>query len=463
MKKKLLALLLAAVMAAALMSTAFALDIAAVITSNCGDNLTWSYSNGVLTIQGTGRIYDYGELQDIGGYALHPKPWADYEDQLRTVNIGYGVTGIGSAAFSPSSWAVGSALTSVTIPSSVTYIGDYAFYFCKNLTDVVIPDSVTSIGMNAFDGCSSLKSVVIPNGVTVIEQETFFECTGLTGVVIPDGVTKIGHDAFYGCTSLTSVTIPDGITTISEGTFLNCSGLTSVTIPASVTTIGGLAFTGCDSLKDVYYGGTESQWKQVTIETSEFGNNDALTKAAIHYGGGTTTPPEEVPSFTDVPDWCAVGAGWAAQKGITTGTNESGTTFTPDRPCTEAEIVTFLYRAAGKQKAASSSPFIVESYYQDAVDWAYEQGLIDINFKPDALCTRSTTVLYIWQACGSDTSSASGSSFTDVPSGAAYADAVSWAVANGITTGTNDSGTTFSPNMICSRGQIVTFLYRAYA
>ena len=137
------------------------------------------------------------------------------------------------------------SLNSVTIPNSVTSIGDYAFYECTSLNSVIIPDSVTSIGVGAFNGCTKLTSVTIPDSVTSIGIYAFYNCTSLTSVTIPDSVTIIGGGTFCRCTSLTSVTIPDSVTSIGDDAFNGCTNLTSVTIPDSVTSIGGRAFSNC--------------------------------------------------------------------------------------------------------------------------------------------------------------------------------------------------------------------------
>ena len=144
-----------------------------------------------------------------------------------------------------------SGLTEYTIPDSVTTIGEWAFYGCSSLTSVTIPDSVTTIGSCALYECSSLTSVTIPDSVTTIGHDAFYDCTSLTSVTIPDSVTTIGNYAFRHCSSLTSVTIPDSVTKIEYSAFSECSSLTSVTIPDSVTTIEDDAFRGCRSLTSV--------------------------------------------------------------------------------------------------------------------------------------------------------------------------------------------------------------------
>ena len=142
-------------------------------------------------------------------------------------------------------------LTSITIPNSVTTIGQRAFLECRGLTSVSIPNSVTSFGDYVFSGCSGLTSITIPNSVTSIGVSAFRDCSGLTSVTIPNSVTSIGIGAFSGCTSLTSVTIPNSVTSIGVSAFSGCSGLTSITIPNSVTSIGDAAFSGCNSLTSI--------------------------------------------------------------------------------------------------------------------------------------------------------------------------------------------------------------------
>ena len=144
-----------------------------------------------------------------------------------------------------------SSLTSITIPNSVTHIGDDAFYGCSNLTSITIPNSVTSIGDYAFCACFRLTSITIPNSVTSIGDLAFSGCSSLTSITIPDSVTSIGDDAFSSCDSLTSVTIPNSVTSIGDYAFSSCDSLTSITIPNSVTSIGDYAFSACSSLTSI--------------------------------------------------------------------------------------------------------------------------------------------------------------------------------------------------------------------
>ena len=163
-------------------------------------------------------------------------------------------------------------------------------------------------------------------------------------------------------------------------------------------------------------------------------------------------------TFTDVSaeEYYAEPVAWAVEKGITAGTSD--TTFSPDETCTRAQIITFLWRAAGSPEPQSAGVFsdvAQDAYYAKATAWAAENGMSDgSTFAPEDPCTRQMAVEFMWKHAGSPDAAAA--SFTDVSS-----DAVDWALANGVTSGTSD--TTFSPNDTCTRAQIVTFLYRAFA
>ncbi len=182
----------------------------------------------------------------------------------------------------------------------------------------------------------------------------------------------------------------------------------------------------------------------------------------VQLSGFTNTPPIQSIGFTDVASgaYYEDAVKWAVDKKITSGT--TATTFAPGATCTDAQIITFLWRANGEPKSTIANPFgnVKESdYFYQAALWAHEKGLVSGNvFTSTTPCTRSQTVLYLWKLAGSP-EQAPISGLTDVDGGADYAKAVAWAVEQGITAGT--SKTTFSPDTTCTRGQIVTFLFRA--
>ena len=169
--------------------------------------------------------------------------------------------------------------------------------------------------------------------------------------------------------------------------------------------------------------------------------------------------------FYDVPNdaFFYEAVKWAVKSGVTNGLSD--TMFGPYESCTRAQIVTFLWRAAGSPEPKAMSSFTdvpASTYYAKAVAWAIENGITngmtETTFAPDATCTRGQIVTFLYRALKG---TASGSTnFTDVKSDTFYADAINWAVANNVTNGT--SNTTFSPNADCTRAEIVTFLYRAY-
>lgn len=179
----------------------------------------------------------------------------------------------------------------------------------------------------------------------------------------------------------------------------------------------------------------------------------------------TAPPTQPVINFTDVsPDKYYYDAvAWAVAEGITNGT--SATTFGPNAPCTRGQIITFLWRAAGSPSVSRNNPFTdVEpgDYWYDAVLWAVSKGITDgtsaTTFSPNDICTRGQAVEFLYRNAGSPTMTSS-AAFTDVAPDAYYSSAVAWALVNGITNGM--TATTFSPKENCTRGQIVTFLYRS--
>ena len=209
------------------------------------------YEDDVLFCKGRSKIISFRN-KNIESYVIPSSvtsigDWAFYGcDSLSEVVIPSSVTSIGNRAFS----GCGS-LSEVVIPSSVTSIGDRAFAGCGSLSEVVIPSSVTSIGDRAFKDCGSLSSIVIPSSVTSIGDWAFYDCRSLSDIVIPSSVTSIGDWAFCGCRSLSDIVIPSSVTRIGNSVFRGCSSLSDIVIPSSVTSIGDWAFGGCGSLSSI--------------------------------------------------------------------------------------------------------------------------------------------------------------------------------------------------------------------
>lgn len=362
---------------------------------------------------------------------------------LLRATLGDGVTSIGNSAFYGCT-----SLTTVAFSSGLTTIGDSAFSGCSSLTSVTLPNTVTSIGSHAFANCSSMKSLTLSNNLVSMDLWAFTDCSSLTSIFVPGSVKTIPKYAFSGCTSAKNITIYEGITTIEANAFRSCPGVTRLTLPSSLQGIGTAAFADSKGLRDVYYGGSEEQWN--AIKGVKY---TVLKDVTVHYNSPMPQPPA---SFNDVriSEWYAGPVAWASGLGIANGTGNGK--FDPTQPCTQAQILTFLYRGA----RADEGPYVAAdgSDMAAAEQWAREKGMIDSSYVGSTPCTRATAVYFIWQAFGSP--NASGSTFKDIPAGAEYTMSVSWAVQKGVTDGTGNGN--FSPNDVCNRGQIVTFLFRAY-
>ncbi len=171
-----------------------------------------------------------------------------------------------------------SGLTSVTLPSGISSLGDYAFSNSRSLSSINFPDGLNKIGANAFLNCGNLKTITIPSSVTSFDNA--FVGSGLESVTFAGGLKKISSNAFKDCVSLKSVSIGDGLTEIQYGAFNGCSGLESVYIPASVTSIGNAAFDGCTSLK-------------LTVDSGSYAENYAKANS-LPYQLNEEPVPEEV-------------------------------------------------------------------------------------------------------------------------------------------------------------------------
>ena len=205
--------------------------------------------------------------------------------------------------------------------------------------------------------------------------------------------------------------------------------------------------------------------------TATFKNPAFATQTKV-----VTTPRLQAPAptpnqnpFVDVPGnaYYYTPVLWAVQNGITSGTTP--TTFSPNAGCTRAQVVAFLWRAAGSPMPGSSrNPFTdvkLNAYYYNAVLWAVENGITagtsETTFSPDKICTRAQIVTFLWRYEDSPVPASDSNPFTDVNAGAYYAKAVLWASQTGVTAGL--SSTTFGPETTCTRAQVVSFLYRDIA
>lgn len=373
--------------------------------------------------------------------------------------------------------------------------------------------TTTTVTATTSDGTVETYDIVIDHDFYDISYEPFTNYNGVSGTAITtlsDRASTIIGSYKY----IDDIVVPKTVTSITS-----CMGNPKlVVIPKTVKTITGF-FGDFGGMKDpddvrerfleaykdkspssafrsdfhnpyypylmVLYEGTEAEWKAISKPdfVDENGrvypnnvqalyekgyvrfncNYYELTEGKTDTSEPTTPAAPTVSGFTDVTadKYYADAVKWAVDQGITTGV--TSTTFQPNATCTQAQIITFIWRSQGKPTVTTVAPYAnitSANYYYDAVNWAYATGMIDGSFNANSPCSRSLAMRYLYQMAGSPAVTGGGS-FTDVPASALYHDAVYWAVQQGITNGTTD--TTFSPDSICTRGQIVTFLWRAWA
>ena len=175
---------------------------------------------------------------------------------------------------------VGTILPLIAIPDLVTSIPNGAF-FLSGLETIELPKNLSRIEASAFCRCYNLKEINIPDSVTFIGHDAFSQCFELNEVHISKNTDTIEYGAFWKCSSLKSIVIPDSVESLESVTFQHCNDLSSITLPNSLKKIDHHNFSGCNNLKDVYFNGTEEEWKKIAIKD----NNDPLISANIHYQG----------------------------------------------------------------------------------------------------------------------------------------------------------------------------------
>ena len=196
---------------------------AVMASGSCGQNLTWTLSDGVLTITGTGPME-----------TSYNAPWNKDKKYIQKLELSEGITGISARAF----------------------------YNCTALTEVEIPDAVTEIGDSAFAGCSNLQKVTLSANMTRITSFVFSDCTSLASIEIPKGVIQIRSRAFSG-SGLSDIVLPESLTTINSYAFEDCDFLTRIYIPASVNVLGMGAFQECDNLERIIIAESNSGYTSI--------------------------------------------------------------------------------------------------------------------------------------------------------------------------------------------------------
>mgnify|MGYP005807259303 CR=1 FL=1 len=225
-------------------------------SKNCGSGLTWSLSAGVLSIEGSGTMTNYNEV--------NLPPWHGSREQITALSIGEGVASIGNLAFYGCS-----SLTAVTLPDTVTAVGDWAFADCTGLVMLMLGSGLRSIGESAFERCESLGAVKLPEGLEALGNRAFNRCSSLVSVTVPASVKSLGHMVFAYCRSLMQVHMQAQLTDLPEWTFYGDSRLSCVTLPSSMTGVEKYAFYGCSGLQLLYYGGSDENRQRIVEDIQE--------------------------------------------------------------------------------------------------------------------------------------------------------------------------------------------------
>ena len=338
-----------------------------------------------------------------------------------------------------------------------------------------------TIADQTYTGSGLTPEVKVTKNNQVINEDFDVTYTDNTNVGTATATVKVG-DTVIGTATFNIVKAKPTISITAEPASLVGGGKVTLTVTGvpeegnvTVTCDNGITV---DSENGTYSAVLPNRTVSYTF-TANYDESTNYTAASAkcevsvirRYSSSTTVTPEPEPTpddsskYADVPTnaYFADAVKWAVDKSVTNGLSD--TTFGPYESCTRAQIVTFLWRAAGSPEPKAASSFTdvpASAYYAKAVAWAVENGITngmtETTFAPNATCTRGQSVTFLYRALKG---TASGSTnFTDVKSDAFYADAINWAVANNVTNGT--SNTTFSPNADCTRAEIVTFLYRAY-
>jgi hypothetical protein len=537
------------------------------------ESLTYVVENNAVTItrcstSASGQVEIPAEIQNCPVTAIGNKAFYDCQG-VTAVTIPKGVTTIGTSAFQYCT-----RLNQVSLPSTLTTIGNYAFESCTSLTAVTVPEGVSQIGTSAFASCTALSAVSLPKTLNTLGKNAFMDCTSLKTISIPSRVSSLETGTFSGCTSLTTISLPDGLTTIGKECFLRCTALVRVVIPSSVTRILASAFRECTSLSSVRFSqglveiGARAFYdctslKQIVLPTSAtqvasdaFGQGSNGAGESVALEGVTVTtegtespeptesaqvsPAVESPTVSQNPGTVSQEAAPAESQTTSPGaettsptveTTSPGSTSSGTKsesaeknqpsvnpletadpllslsiPADEGEIAdpvgtdsdslweddqvsydtpvyisqtygTSASTTSGSSTSSGSSsgkssatqeetitlPFtdVTESdFYYEALCWAVEKGVpvgtSDTTFSPELLCTRAQFITFLWAAVGSPEPETE-CPFSDVTEEDYCYQAVCWAAENGVTAGT--SPTTFSPDQPCTRGEIATFLW----
>ena len=249
---------------------------AAPLASGELDDMEWSLSGGVLTVDGD-SIPDFTEK--------NPAPWYSYRGEIRRLELDFGIEYIGNLAFFDCS-----ALIGVELPKKVKTIGNMTFAGCTSLQSVWMP-KVEKIGEYAFSRCFALEGVILPESLKTIGLAAFYRCESLKRITVPVGAKEMGGSVFAYCEALLEATVLPPLKTLPEWTFYGCTALKRVVLPSGMNSAGAEAFERCEALTEIYHSGTEEEKNGLLKDVNE--DLKMFTKDQI------ISAPEEVPAVSD--------------------------------------------------------------------------------------------------------------------------------------------------------------------
>ena len=263
------------------------------LSGSCGVGLTFTIADQVLRIEGNGPMQDYSlRFAEESGTYNSTAPWDPYKGEILIIQVGEGVTSIGTNAF-----ADFVNLGYVELSDTLVSIGGGAFAGCLSLDEIDIPDGVMEIGRAAFSRCRSLCSVVLPESLSMVSWEAFLGCISLPRIQIPESVWCIDGNAFRGCVSLKEVILPEGLLEIGQNAF-SMTGSEAIELPKSLVMFGANVFSGCkDLLLKIYSGSASEGYAKSSLLPYEL--LDAPMEEA--YPVGEEELPKEEPVVTEVP------------------------------------------------------------------------------------------------------------------------------------------------------------------
>ena len=467
-------------------------------SGDCTDTVHWKLENGVLTVYGSGAIPDYNKQIDLENYKDHlvyknVSPWDEYETDVTEIRVESGITEIGVRAFGglanakkatvagtvkvvkASAFDQALLLTEIVLTEGVERIEDYAFAETQ-IRKLVLPASLRVLTPDALRDMDGLETITVQPGNPVYSAidgvlftdggRTLVHYPWLHGSVyaVPEGTVCIGYEAFFRTDMLTRVTLPGSVREIGLGAFAECINLEEINLPEGVEALREGAFINDWRLKDLYLPSTMTRighWA-VSPEVTTLHMEKCPDLKQLSDGSYALDPRMR---FGDLAAdaWYADAVAWAVWDNVTNGTSE--TTFSPESPCTRAQVVTLLWRAVGSPEPKGSVSFAdvqPGSYYEKAVCWAVENGITNgvdaTHFAPESPCTRAQVVTLLHRWC-EEQNAVPVQTFEDVSDTDWFAKAVNWAVCVQITNGMDE--THFVPDGVCTRAQIVTFLFRA--